>query len=254
MTAPDFRVVIPARHASTRLPGKPLLEVAGRPLIAWTLDCARASSATEILVATDDGRIADCCADLGVEAVMTRPDHPSGTDRIAEVVEARGWPDEAIIVNLQGDEPCMPAEAIDGVARSLAEDADAEMATLAVESVSLETLRDPNVVKVVTDSEQRALYFSRAPIPWWRDAFAQNTRCLPEGASFLRHVGLYAYRAGFVRRYPQLSISPLEQIESLEQLRVLWNGGRIRVALARQAPGPGVDTPEDLAALSGYLG
>jgi len=241
-----FKVIIPARYASTRLPGKPLLEIAGRPLIQHVHDRARASAAQEVIIATDDARIRNRCQDFGATVVMTRGDHLSGTDRIAEVSARLDWPDGTLIVNLQGDEPGMPPALIDQVAVDLAAHPGAGMATLAFPIGDEETLFDPNVVKVVTDAQGYALYFSRAPIPWHREAFRQPQPTLPPGGVYLRHIGLYAYRAGFLRRFVTWAPSPLEEAESLEQLRVLWQGERIHVALAGYMPGPGVDTADDL--------
>lgn len=251
--APGFKVVIPARHGSTRLPGKPLLSIAGRPMIQHVIERAQGSAAEEVLVATDDRRIADACQDLGVEVVMTRADHHSGSDRITEVIEQRGWGDDVVIVNLQGDEPAMHSVLLDQVATDLAGIPGLGMSTLAYPIRDRQALFDPHVVKVVTDAEGYALYFSRAPIPWHRDEFLGDRAELPPFAVFLRHIGLYAYRAGFLRRYPSWQPAPLELAESLEQLRVLWNGERIHVAIAQTTPGPGVDTAADLTRAERYL-
>lgn len=250
---PPFRVVIPARYGATRLPGKPLIEIDGRPLIGWVWERACASAAAEVLIATDDARIAEVCAGFGAEVMMTRTDHRSGSERLAEVAERRGWEPEAIIVNLQGDEPGIAPTLIDQVARGLAEHADAGLSTLACRIEEAATLFDPHVVKVVTDGQGYALYFTRAPVPWPRDAFAQDRGQLPEGVPFLRHIGLYAYRAGFLVRYVSWPAAPLEQAESLEQLRVLWRGERIHVSLAVEPPGPGVDTPDDVQRVRQWL-
>jgi 3-deoxy-manno-octulosonate cytidylyltransferase (CMP-KDO synthetase) len=242
----DFIVAIPARMASTRLPGKPLANIAGVPMIVHVARRALAAGAREVVVATDDARIADALATSGVDVEMTRADHASGSDRLAECAEKRGWADDAIVVNLQGDEPLAPASGIRAVADALA-DGDAPMATLATPIVAIDDVFDPNVVKVVRDERGRALYFSRAPVPWPRDAFARDRTALPHDATFARHIGIYAYRAGFLRRFATLPRTPLEAIESLEQLRVLAHGFAIAV---RDAPEPfpvGVDTPEDLA-------
>lgn len=249
-----FKVVIPARYGSTRLPGKPLLALAGKPMIQHVVERARSSGAGEVIVATDDPRIRDACAAFGTEALMTRADHRSGSDRVAEVIERRGWSDGTIVVNLQGDEPAMPASLIDQVASDLARWPEVGMATLAHPIVEAETLFDPHAVKVVTDAKGFALYFSRAPIPWHRDEFLGGRATLPGTLTFLRHIGLYAYRAGFLRRYVAWEPSPLELAESLEQLRVLWHGESIYVGVALEAPGAGVDTPEDLARAVASLG
>ena len=248
-----FKVVIPARYGSTRLPGKPLLPLAGKPLIQHVVERAKASAADEVIVATDDRRIQDACAAFGAEALMTRADHRSGSDRIAEVIEARGWAEETIVVNLQGDEPTMPPALIDQVASDLAKQPEIGMATLAHPITEGEVLFDPHVVKVVTDAAGFALYFSRAPIPWHRDEFLGKGATLPGSAPFLRHIGLYGYRAGFLKRYVGWAPSPLELAESLEQLRVLWHGERIHVAVAGETPGPGVDTSQDLTRVAAML-
>ncbi len=242
-----FRVVIPARHAASRLPGKPLLPLAGRPMIAHVHECARQSGAETVIVATDDTRIGKAAAAFGAEVRMTADTHRSGTDRLAEVVAMENWPDDAIVVNLQGDEPLMPASCIRQVAETLAARPEADMATLCTPIRSPQELFDPHVVKVVRDARENALYFSRAPIPWHRDEFAGDPDTLPADTPFLRHIGLYAYRAGYLREFVAAAPSPLEVAESLEQLRVLWHGGRIAVPVAVETPGPGVDTPDDLA-------
>lgn len=249
-----FKVVIPARYGSTRLPGKPLLPLVGKPMIQHVVERARESGADEVLVATDDRRIRDACAGFGAESVMTRADHRSGSDRIAEVIERCGWPDETIVVNLQGDEPTMPPALIDQVASDLAQRPEVGMATLAHPISDIETLFDPHVVKVVTDAAGFALYFSRAPVPWHRDEFLGGRAVLPGSVPFLRHIGLYGFRAGFLRRYVAWEPSPLELAESLEQLRVLWYGEPIHVGVAREAPGAGVDTTQDLARAAARLG
>ncbi|TCT21159.1 3-deoxy-manno-octulosonate cytidylyltransferase [Thiobaca trueperi] len=243
-----FKVVIPARYGSTRLPGKPLLDIAGKPMIRHVIERALESAAAEILVAADDPRIIDACAGSGVEAMLTDAAHRSGTDRVAEVIERRGWDDETIVVNLQGDEPCMPAALIDQVAADLGALAGVGMSTLAYPIHDSAILFDPHAVKVVTDAAGFALYFSRAPIPWHRDEFlGQHHPVLPATVGFLRHIGLYAYRAAFLKRYVAWEPAPLELAESLEQLRVLWHGERIHVSVAAEEPGPGVDTADDLA-------
>jgi len=243
---PGFKVVIPARYAATRLPGKPLLPIAGKPLIQHVWERAGESGAEGVVVATDDARIAETCRGFGADVAMTRSDHRSGSDRVAEVIAARGWPAEAIVVNLQGDEPAMPPALIDQVAGDLAEHEAAGMATLAYPIGDAETLFDPHVVKLVMDAAGYALYFSRAPIPWHRDELAGGRKSLPREAPLLRHIGLYAYRAGFLSRFVAWPPAPLELAESLEQLRVLWHGERIHVSLAAEEPGSGVDTSADL--------
>lgn len=246
--AVSFKVVIPARYGSSRLPAKPLLELDGQPLIRHVIARAEESGAEEIILATDDERIAEAGAGTAARVVLTAAHHASGSERIAEVVERLGWSPETIVVNLQGDEPAMPGVLLAEVAGNLARAGEAApMATLAAPITETAMLFDPHLVKVVTDAQGFALYFSRAPIPWHRDAFAQSASELPGGTHCLRHIGLYAYRAGFLARYVSWPAAPLERIESLEQLRVLWHGERIHVGLASVEPGHGIDTPEDLA-------
>jgi 3-deoxy-manno-octulosonate cytidylyltransferase (CMP-KDO synthetase) len=243
---PDFVVAIPARYAASRLPGKPLRLLGGEPLVVHVARRALAAGAREVWVAADDARIADALASTGVRVALTSPGHASGTDRLAECAELAGWDDATLVVNLQGDEPFAPAAAIRAVAATLAA-SGADMATLATPVEDVETLFDPNAVKLVRAANGDALYFSRAPVPWPRDAFARDRNALPPGQHWLRHIGLYAYRAGFLRRFAALPPGRLEQVESLEQLRVLEAGYRIAVALTPEAFPPGVDTPEDLA-------
>jgi 3-deoxy-manno-octulosonate cytidylyltransferase (CMP-KDO synthetase) len=245
-----FHVVIPARYASTRLPGKPLLDIGGRPMIQRVVERACASGAEEVLVATDDARIAAAVHDPRDPArqivVMTDPDLPSGTDRVAAVAAVRGWADDTVVVNVQGDEPFLPGILVDQAAGLLAGDPSAGIATLAAPIGSLEEFLDPNVVKVIAGQGGAALYFSRAPIPWSRDGAPAGLASQREFAGALRHVGLYAYRVGTLRRITQLGPSALEQRERLEQLRALENGVRILVGLCREDPAPGVDTAADL--------
>ena len=243
---PGFRIVIPARFASSRLPGKPLADIAGRPMIVRVAAAACRAAALGVWGATDDQRIADVVRQHGYEVVMTRADHPSGTDRIAEVAGQLGWGDADVVVNVQGDEPLLDPALIEAVAGALLDDPDAVMATACHPLTVMEDYFNPNVVKVVCDAAGRALYFSRAPIPGARDAWGGGERGLPAGLPVLRHVGLYAYRVGFLRRYAALEPSPLEHWEALEQLRALWHGHRIRVLELDQAPAAGVDTQDDL--------
>lgn len=250
--APPFIVAIPARYGSTRLPAKPLRTIGGVPMIVRVAQRALQAGATQVVVAVDDGRIADALAGQGVEICMTRNDHASGSDRLAECAAHYRWPDEAIVVNLQGDEPFAPAAGIREVARALAED-DAPMATLATPITDAHELFDPNVVKLVRAASGRALYFSRAPLPWARDAFAADRESLPEAVPFLRHIGMYAYRAGFLGRYAALARTPLEQAESLEQLRVLEHGFPIAVRLTPEPFPPGIDTEADLQRAEQWL-
>jgi 3-deoxy-manno-octulosonate cytidylyltransferase (CMP-KDO synthetase) len=245
MTASDFVVAIPARYAASRLPGKPLRLLAGEPLVLHVARRALSAGAREVWVAADDQRIADALAGSGVRVAMTSSTHPSGTDRLAECARIAGWSDDTIVVNLQGDEPFAPAEGIRAVA-ALLRKSGAEMATLAARVTDVETLFDPNAVKLVQAASGDALYFSRAPLPWPRDAFARDRSRLPDGGHWLRHIGIYAYRAGFLQRFAAMPPGRLEQIESLEQLRVLEAGFRIAAAVTPAPFPPGVDTPEDL--------
>ena len=242
-----FKIVIPARYASSRLPGKPLADIAGKPMVVRVVERVADAGADEVWVATDHAGVAEAVRAAGGQVVMTRADHPTGTDRLAEVVAARGWSDDTIVVNVQGDEPLIDPALVCGVAQALADDAQCAIDTAAHAIDDAAELFNPNVVKVVTDAREHALYFSRAPIPWARDAFADARDALPAGLPVMRHIGLYAYRAGFLRRYAGLAPSPLEHWEALEQLRVLWHGERIRVMTVAQAPAAGVDTADDLA-------
>ena len=240
-----FRVVIPARYASSRLPGKPLADIGGRPMVLHVLERALQAGAESVVVATDDARVQQAVEAAGYQALMTSPDHQSGTERLVEVAETLGWADDTLVVNVQGDEPLIDPALIREAARQLVLHDDAVMATLAHPIHDHADFINPNVVKVVTDEAGYALYFSRAPIPWPRDAFAAQ-QAMPHELGALRHIGLYAYRAGFLRTYASLASSPLERYEMLEQLRVLWHGHRISLGITPTAPAPGVDTPEDL--------
>lgn len=248
----SFNIVIPARYGSSRLPGKPLLELAGRPMIVHV--CERALEAGgNVIVATDDERIYEAVSHLPVRAVMTRKEHASGSERIAEVVDQLGWSDDEIIVNLQGDEPLMRPNLVRRVAAALVDQSVAQVATLAVRIESRIDVFDPNAVKVVLDRNGYALYFSRAPIPWDRAGFADASTPLPESFPYLRHIGIYAYSAGFLRRYVDWPPSQLETVEALEQLRILWYGERILVLPVEDAPEAGVDTEDDLRRVSQIL-
>jgi len=249
----DFRVVIPARYASTRLPGKMLAEIDGKPMVVHVAERARASGAAEVIVATDHQKIADAVARHGHVAMMTREDHPSGTDRIAEVAARRGYAPHDIVVNVQGDEPLIEPALIRATALQLADHAVAAIATLCCPIVEPGDLANPNVVKVALDKLGYALYFSRAPIPYARDAFQQGIESIPAGLPVYRHIGLYAYRADFLASYAQLAPSPLELFEALEQLRALWHGHKISVAIAPDAPHAGVDSAHDLARVQALL-
>jgi 3-deoxy-manno-octulosonate cytidylyltransferase (CMP-KDO synthetase) len=242
----SFRVVIPARYASTRLPGKPLADIAGKPMVVRVVEAALLSGAAEIIVATDDARVCEVVAAHGHVAAMTRSDHASGTDRIAEVAALRGWADDDIVVNVQGDEPLIDPALIAEVAQALEVDREASIATAAHRIRDIAEFMNPNVVKVVTAENGRALYFSRAPIPWHRDGLAQQRETLPAELVVHRHIGLYAYRVNFLHRYGRLTPAPLEQWETLEQLRALWHGFHIHVIDCSYAPEAGVDTPADL--------
>ena len=241
----SFVVLVPARLASTRLPDKPLADIAGKPMVVRVAERAALSGASRVVVACDDARILDACQSHGVAAVLTRQDHASGSDRLAEACQLLGLADETCVVNVQGDEPLIDPALVRQCAELLQGQPGCVMSTAAHPITELADYLNPNVVKVVVNAHGQALYFSRAPVPWWRDGSA-ITPALPSPAP-LRHVGLYAYRVGFLKRFPALSQAPLEQTEALEQLRVLWHGERIVVHVAAHAPGPGVDTPEDLA-------
>lgn len=249
---PPFIVAIPARYGSTRLPGKPLRDIGGVPMVVRVAQRALQAGAGQVVVAVDDPRIAAALASEPVDVCMTRSDHASGSDRLAECAKQYGWADDAIVVNLQGDEPFAPAAGIRAVAQALVED-DAPMATLATPIIDAEELFDPNVVKLVRTAAGRAIYFSRAPLPWARDAFAENRQALPSAVPFLRHIGIYAYRAGFLSRYATLARTPLEQAESLEQLRVLEHGHAIAVRLTPEPFPPGIDTEADLERAARWL-
>lgn len=249
-----FKVVIPARYGSTRLPGKPLREICGKPMIQHVFERAVQSGAAEVVVATDDQRIVDACARFGGQALLTSERHQSGTDRIQEVAERLQWADDAIIVNLQGDEPAMPSGLLAQVAIDMDQHPDASVTTLYAPITQREELFDPHAVKLVQDADGYALYFSRAPIPWHRDEFLKtDSESLPTSVEYCRHIGLYAYRRAFLDRYVSWMAAPIEQAESLEQLRVLWNGERIHVSRAVIAPGQGVDTESDLAKVEALL-
>jgi 3-deoxy-manno-octulosonate cytidylyltransferase (CMP-KDO synthetase) len=249
--AADFVVLIPARLASIRLPNKPLVDIQGLPMVVRVAQRAQLSQASRCVVAADDPSIVNACERHGIPVLLTRSDHLSGSDRLAEAVELLNLPDEAVVVNVQGDEPLIDPALINAVADELRRRPDCVMGTAAHAIEQMADFLSPNVVKVVLDKVQTALYFSRAPIAWWRDGMAEGST-LPSPPP-LRHVGIYAYRAGFLRRFPQLEPAPLERTESLEQLRVLWHGERIAVHVSPLAPGQGVDTPEDLERVRALL-
>jgi len=250
----SFTVLIPARYASSRLPGKALADLGGKPMVVRVAERARASGAARVVVATDDRRIADAADAHGAEAVMTRADHATGTDRLAEAAAQLGLRDDEIVVNVQGDEPLLDPALMRRVADVLAERADAEIATACHPIERIEEAFSPNVVKVALDARGHALYFSRAPIPWAREGFGAVPPTIPDGLPLYRHYGLYAYRVAFLRAFPALAPAPIEVFEALEQLRALWHGYRIVVEIAHGTPAPGVDTPEDLARVRRLLG
>ena len=244
----SFTVLIPARLASTRLPNKPLADICGIPMIVRVsrqMDALR-NQGVRVVVVADAKSIVDACQHYGVEAILTSVNHPSGTDRLAEACEILQLNADDIVVNVQGDEPLMPHELVARVAHTLQENSDTRMATAAHPIQEFKELANPNVVKVVLNRKGDGMYFSRAPIPWWRDGYGNGCENFPPNGAPLRHIGIYAYRVGFLREFPQLPQAPLEQIEALEQLRALWNSYAIAVHVTSESPGPGVDTPEDL--------
>jgi 3-deoxy-manno-octulosonate cytidylyltransferase (CMP-KDO synthetase) len=248
----SFKVVIPARYASSRLLGKPLLDIAGKPMVVWVAEQAAKSGADSVVVATDHSAIADAVKHYGFNAVMTREDHVSGTDRIAEVAQQMDWKDEAIIVNVQGDEPLIDPKLIQEAAQNMAEHPEAAIATACHPIHDKASMLNPNIVKVVIDIGGYALYFSRAPIPYARDAFQVNQE-IPSDMPVYRHIGIYAYRAAFLKVYAGLAPAAIEHFEALEQLRALWHGYKISVAITQNAPAAGVDTDEDLARVRAIL-
>jgi 3-deoxy-manno-octulosonate cytidylyltransferase (CMP-KDO synthetase) len=254
VSAPAFIAVVPARLASTRLPDKPLADIGGKPMVVRVAERARLSGAQQVLIATDSPRVVAVAAEHGFDALLTRADHPTGTDRLAEVATHFGWSDDTIVVNVQGDEPLIDPALVRDVATHLAAHPSCAIATAAHPITDPADVFNPNVVKVALDARSIALYFSRAPIPWSRDAWQPHwpdvaklaaLPAVPRGV--LRHIGLYAYRAKFLRLYPTLEQAPIEEAEALEQLRALWHSERIAVLVTADAPPPGVDTPADLA-------
>ena len=242
-----FKVVIPARYASTRLPGKPLADIAGKPMVVRVVELALKSGAQEVWVATDHVQVAEVVQASGYNALLTSPEHASGTDRLAEVAHTLKWADDEIIVNVQGDEPLLDPQLIVDVVESLASHGSADIATACHAIHNMASMFNQNIVKVVLDRMGYAMYFSRAPIPYGRDAFQNMPTRLPPEMPVYRHIGLYAYRAAFLKTYQQLAPAAVEQFEALEQLRALWHGHKIAVAVTDLAPAAGVDTPEDLA-------
>ncbi len=250
----SFTVIIPARYASSRFPGKPLADLNGKPMLQHVYERACESEAVRVVIATDDQRIADVATGFGAEVCMTSEDHPSGTDRLQEVVQKLGYYSDDIVVNVQGDEPMVPPRIINQVAHNLMAMPEAGIATLSEPIETVDALMNPNVVKVVTDTRGMAMYFSRAPIPWPRDAFMSGTTDeLPDGFDWQRHIGLYAYRVKMLNDFVRWAPAPLELTECLEQLRALWNGVGIHVAVADEIPPAGVDTPEDLARVAAIM-
>jgi len=241
-----FTVIVPARLASTRLPNKPLANINGVPMVVRVAQRAALSAATQVVVAADSPQIVKACEEHGVRVLLTQVNHPSGSDRLAEASQLLGLSAQDMVVNVQGDEPLIDPQLINDVASLLNQHPHASMSTAAHPIHDLAEFTNPNVVKVVIDQAQLAMYFSRAPIPWWRDGFANGVNSLPQPAA-LRHIGIYGYRVGFLQSFPQLPPAPVEQGEALEQLRALWHGHKIAVHVTDKAPGPGVDTPEDLA-------
>ncbi len=241
-----FVALVPARMTSTRLKGKPLADIAGKPMVVRTAERTLASGAEAVIVACDAPEIVEACGKHGIRALLTDPNHPTGTDRLAEAVSLLGFSNETIIVNVQGDEPLIPTDVISAVAEQLAGSPECAIATAAHPIADAEHFFNPNVVKVELDNASRALTFSRAPIPWPRDAFSKDRTVLPEGLAAYHHIGLYAYRTEFLKKFPTLSPAPIEKSESLEQLRALWNGYRIKVLILKENLPAGVDTAEDL--------
>lgn len=249
----DYKIVIPARYASSRLPGKPLIELAGKPMIQHVYERAQETGVAEIVVATDDERIQKTAEAFGAEVLMTNPAHENGTERIAEVVALKGWSDDTVIVNLQGDEPLIPRSLIEQTAAGLLEHPEAGMSSVCTPISSADDGFDPNVVKTVLDKQGFAMYFSRAPIPWDRDLYKTTQDQLTSKLPVYRHIGMYGYRASFLNQYRDMDICPVELAESLEQLRALWYGIKIHMTVIDQAPGHGVDTPDDVTRVEAEL-
>lgn len=253
MTLPPFHIVIPARYASQRFPQKMLADLSGKPVVQWVYELALKAGAQSVTIATDHAAIETAAKAFGADVVMTRPDHENGTERLSEVAKLQGWLGDEIVVNVQGDEPLLPISLIHDAVRALAEDPESEMATVACPINRKEDIFNPSVVKVVCDAKGRALYFSRATMPWDRDGFADGANVIAEGYPALRHIGLYVYRVSLLDRYAQMPMSPLEKWEKLEQLRFLHQGIKVQVATTPKMPPHGVDTPEDLQALAKKL-
>ena len=252
MSSVGFSVIIPARRASSRLPNKPLLDIAGLPMVVRVARQALQSGARRVVVATDDLEIADTCALYGIESTLTDAQHPSGSDRLAQACETLSIPDNDIVVNVQGDEPLIPPNLIYQVAETLQGRPDCAMSTAAHPIHESSDFLNPHVVKTILDARGTALYFSRAPIPWWRDGYAQGVHTISMPAP-LKHLGIYAYRCHFLKQFPSMPIADIERLEALEQLRVLWHGHRIAVHVTQEQPGTGVDTPQDLERVRRFL-
>lgn len=249
----QYKIVIPARYASSRLPGKPLISLAGKPMIQHVYERALETGVDEIVIATDDERIRDVALAFGADVVMTSPDHENGTERIAEVARIKGWSDDVVIVNLQGDEPLIPRSLVELTAAGLLDHPEAGMSSVCTAIQHDQDAFDPNVVKVVLDRAGFAMYFSRAAIPWDRDGYKQGTGVMTAKMPVYRHIGMYGYRVSFLKQYTGMEACPLEGTESLEQLRALWYGVRIHMGVIDQAPGHGVDTPADVARVEALL-
>lgn len=241
----EYKIVIPARYGSSRLPGKPLIALAGKPMVQHVYERAIATGVKEVVIATDDQRIFDAALEFGADVVMTRLDHENGTERIAEVAKLRGWQDDDVVVNLQGDEPLIPQKLIELTAQGLLNNPQAGISSLCAPVTSAHDAFDPNVVKAVLDNNGFALYFSRASIPWDRDLYKQGLSAVTQQSAVYRHIGMYGYRVSFLKQYEDMDITPLERAESLEQLRALCYGIKIHMSVIDEPPGHGVDTPED---------
>lgn len=249
----DYKIVIPARYGSSRLPGKPLIELVGKPMVQHVYERALEAGASEVLVATDDERIQKVVEGFAGQVVMTSPEHENGTERIAEVASLKGWEKDTVIVNLQGDEPLIPKSLIELTAKGLIDHPDAGMSSVCTPISSTEDVFNPNVVKVVLNQRQFAMYFSRATIPWDRDLYKQGTDQVSQQMPVYRHIGMYGYRVSFLQQYQTMSACPLETTESLEQLRALWYGVGIHMSVIEEAPGHGIDTPEDVTRVEQLL-
>ncbi|WP_283786538.1 3-deoxy-manno-octulosonate cytidylyltransferase [Bermanella sp. WJH001] len=249
----DYKIVIPARYGSSRLPGKPLIELAGKPMVQHVYERALATGISDIVIATDDQRIYDVAIGFGAQVIMTSVDHENGTERIAEVAKKLGWHDDDVIVNVQGDEPLIPRELIELTAKGLLDHPEAGMSSLCTPITSAEDAFDPNAVKAVLDNRGFAMYFSRAPIPWDRDLYKHGTDKITEVAPVFRHIGMYGYRVSFLKQYSEMEMTALEQAECLEQLRALCYGVKIHMGVIDQPPGHGVDTPADVARVEAQL-